>query len=212
MALRYTYVFPYLFRKILPKSRPLAGAGKSKLASRVISSFVEERQTHEGLAYFYCNRGDDSRQRPLQVLSSFVRQLSLLHIPPDGYLIQEPINSIYNQVLNEGEALNGLTYAQAESLLPRLLEAFASSTIILDALDECERSTRLRLIKTTKSLVDKCGHLKILITSRRDSDIESCLQSQDTVELGATENESDIRLFVRSELDRRVEEGVKSCR
>ena len=203
MALWNSYVKPS--QSYIQRSNSFAaGAGKTKLASSVIDEHLN-RATYDGLAYFYCNRGDNSRNLPEQVLNSIVRQLSLLPVPRDMWLIQEPLHKLYKKIKDEGHASDTLSYSQSEALLPKLLEAYTTTTIILDALDECDKTKRYRLIKTLKNLIRDCKNLKVFITSRRDPDINTHLQSEDTLEMSATDNENDIRLFVRSELDK-VEE------
>lgn len=54
----------------------LAGAGKTKLVSKVIDH-IRDHQRHSALAYFYCNRNEDSRRDRENILRSFVKQLSL---------------------------------------------------------------------------------------------------------------------------------------
>ncbi|KAH8889900.1 hypothetical protein GQ53DRAFT_591978, partial [Thozetella sp. PMI_491] len=51
-----------------------AGAGKTFLTSKVIDhieSLLNYSQNHEGFAFFYCNRNDDERRKPVSVLRSY---------------------------------------------------------------------------------------------------------------------------------------------
>ena len=55
-----------------------AGAGKTFLTSKVIDHVqckLQASPSHEGFAFFYCNRNEPERRQPLSVLRSYVRQL-----------------------------------------------------------------------------------------------------------------------------------------
>ena len=77
----------------ITKSLSLAGAGKTKLVASIIDHF-SKRPHDEALAYFYCDRNEESRRDPENVLCSFVKQLS---ISPDEQAIQDLLVEIYKK-------------------------------------------------------------------------------------------------------------------
>lgn len=132
------------------------------------------------------------------MLRSFVKQLS---ISRDEQAIQGTLAEIYKKKQRTGFASAQLTYEEAESLLPNLMQAYSRTTLILDALDECYESSRIALIDTFDRLIKMSPWLKILISSRRDHDIKLQLEKEANVGIEATDNHDDIRKFVLARID-----------
>jgi len=163
----------------------------------VINNF-SNRLHDEALAYFYCNRNEESRRNPENVLRSFVKQLS---ISRDERAIQGALTEIYKKKQRTGFASAQLTYEEAESLLPILMQAYSRTTLVLDALDECHEDSRIALIDTFGRLIKVSPWLKILISSRRDHDIKLQLEKEANVGIEATDNHDDISKFVLARID-----------
>lgn len=81
--------------------------------------------------------------------------------------------------------------------------AYKRTTFIIDALDECERSSRIELIDALNRLVKEVSGLKVLISSRRDDDLRRKLQDGAKLEIDATKNQDDIQKFVLTKLNER---------
>ena len=192
MASWDSYVFCPIFKDQTAKSSSVAGAGKTKLVANVIDHF-SNRPHNEALAYFYCNRNEESRRDPENVLRSFVKQLS---ISRDEQAIQDALVEIYKKKQRSGFASAQLTYEEAESLLSKLMQAYSRTTLVLDALDECREGSRLALIDTFRRLIELSSQLKILISSRRDQDIKLQLEMEASVGIEATDSQDDISKFV----------------
>jgi hypothetical protein len=171
-----------------------AGAGKTKLISKVVDDLMDHRNG-QGLAYFYCDRNDESRRQPENILRSFVRQLSVLE--EDGSItLHEPLVRVYKEKEARAFASGDLTFDECEELLLRLLERNPHTTLILDALDECYEDLRIGLIRAFERLVAASKNLKIVISSRRDDDIKLQLEKKANVGISATDNQGDIATFV----------------
>ena len=88
----------------------------------------------------------------------------------------------------------------------QLLESvnlYAKTTLILDALDECDADSRHQLLDTIEFLLSKAERpIKIFISSRPDTDIRERLLSRPHVEIQATDNQNDIETFVNEEIVR----------
>ena len=177
---------------------PPAGAGKTKLVSTVVGSLrrdLEGEPQGEALAYFYCDRNQPDRQSHEQIMRSFIRQLST---PRDCDMIPSCIGKCYAEKEKPGFASTSLTFLQCSALVPELSRMYSKITLVLDALDECERSTRHILINEIDRLVSGSTSciIKVFISSRPDKDIKHRFQVGPNVCISATDNGADIKKFI----------------
>ena len=102
---------------------------------------------------------------------------------------------------------NGQRQPSVEALLDvlqQMIQEFSQSYIILDALDEC--NSRAELMDTILETIVgwRLENLHILVTSRKDRDIESSLQSfvnrPNTVCLQSESMDEDIITYIRQRL------------
>ena len=177
---------------------PPAGAGKTKLVSTVVGSLrrdLGEGPQGEALAYFYCDRNQPDRQSHEQIMRSFIRQLST---PRDSNMIPSCIDKCYTEKEKPGFASTSLTFRDCSALLPELARMYAKVTLVLDALDECDRSTRHILINEIDKLVrgSTSSVIKVFISSRPDKDIKHRFQVGPNVCISATDTGEDIKKFI----------------
>jgi hypothetical protein len=176
-----------------------AGTGKTYLTSRVIDEFrdtLNSARNNEGLAFFYCNRNEATRRNPLLVVRSFVRQLSTAFAHEGS--IHKDLKSFCTQ-----SRINGSepTMANCKELLLKLLNSYPQTTLVLDALDECEKEKRGELIEVFRHLLENASRpVKIFISSRPDGDIKEVLKENANVYIQATDNSHDISIFVQNEI------------
>ena len=181
----------------------LAGAGKTKLVSTVVGSLqrdLDEKLQEEALAYFYCDRNQADRQSPEEVMRSFVRQLST---PRDSDMIPSCIDKCYAGKEKPGFAASSLTFKESCALVRELVTMYTKVTLVLDALDECDRSTRHHLIREIDNLISGSTScvIKVFISSRPDRDIQYRFQVGPNVCISATDNAEDIRKFIDNTID-----------
>jgi len=80
------------------------------------------------------------------------------------------------------------------------------ATIIIDALDECDPSSRHELFEALDEIVAKSENIvKVFLTSRNDGDIVARLASTPNIYIDAQKNSSDIGRFITAELERVVQ-------
>ena len=83
--------------------------------------------------------------------------------------------------------------------------------LVLDALDECTLRQRKELcefmlrVANTSSTSACQGIVKLFITSRRESDIEQAFQSIPTIEVEAAKVDSDIEVYVKAQIELRLQ-------
>ena len=176
----------------------IAGSGKTKLISVVVNSLLrdlEKKPQGEAIAYFYCDRNQSDHRNNENIIRSLVRQLST---PQDGDSIPSCIDDCFTGKQKKGFSSSSLTFQESTGLIRKLLKGYTKVTIILDALDECEESTRHLLIDELDKLVSEPSSciLKVLISSRPDKDIKHRFERGPNVSIRATDNQEDIKTFL----------------
>jgi hypothetical protein len=132
-----------------------------------------------------------------------VKQLS---ISSDEDAIQSVLVKLYEKKKQSGFSSNELTIEESEALLVGLVQAYSRTTLILDALDECDQKYRVKIIELFNRLINYSKQLKIFISSRRDQDIVHQLKKRADVGVEATNNRDDISKFVADAIDRGQEQ------
>jgi hypothetical protein len=151
------------------------------------------------LAYFYCDRNQSDRRDPIFILNSFVRQLSVSK--KDGS-IQPSIIKLYKQKKSTGFASGILGIEESRDILLQQVQSYPQITLVVDALDECNKQTRTQLVDILDMLVSQSPNLvKIFISSRPDQDIKHRFEGGSNMEIKATDNRNDIAKFVADKMD-----------
>lgn len=173
------------------------GVGKSVLTSRVIDRYKDSTSNgDEGFAFFYCDRNIPDRTDSLSVLRSLVVQLAstarnetriikALHDHSQGPIATQP----------------SLGIPDCEKILSDQINLYPRCIIILDGLDECDENSRGGLLDFFSSMVrDAKKPLKIFISGRPEIDISGHQGMGNLVEVDATKNEVDIRIYIDRQL------------
>ncbi|KAK6716669.1 hypothetical protein SNK04_007621 [Fusarium graminearum] len=173
------------------------GSGKTFLISKVVDYCCENAEDDEAVAYFYCKRDEENRRNPQDILRSILRQLSTPIKQAESGKIHQALKGLPDRL-----ATSGMTFdiPTCKNLIGTLIEDYSRTTIILDALDECERETRVELMRSMASLLDEKSRIRIFVSSRTDDDIRRYFQHKPIIEIQAADNEADISSFVHEEL------------
>ena len=151
--------------------------------------------------YFYCARNvtEPERANPAAILRSLVRQMSC---PQTDSVILDPAQSVYEARKRNGFAAGPLMIAESTALIIELSQSRQLTTIVIDALDECDSMLRGELFDAlTEILQSSNGLIKILVSSRDERDIRCELTGCLNLEIEARKNQTDIDLFVNHEVD-----------
>ncbi|KAE8444754.1 hypothetical protein EG329_014314 [Mollisiaceae sp. DMI_Dod_QoI] len=179
------------------------GTGKTFLTSKVIDTIqgvLETKRNQEGFAFFYCNRNEAERRDPLSVLRAFVRQLSTIAHDRQHSSIQKSLKQF---VIDARLKAAQPTITDCKKLLLDFINTYPRTTLVLDALDECEGRNGLDLIEVFNELLAKASNpLKIFISSRPDPDIKENLDDRINIEINAKDNHDDITTFVNSQISK----------
>jgi hypothetical protein len=87
----------------------------------------------------------------------------------------------------------------------QLIELYPQTTVIIDALDECDPTTRLEFLQALEHILRTSSSLvKVLISSRNDQDIVLELSGYPNVAIDSQRNSGDIAQFVNAEVEQLV--------
>jgi Cdc6-like AAA superfamily ATPase len=188
----------------------IPGCGKTILSSTILEDVLQHCQDDPGkaAAYFFFDFNDAKKQDPEIMVRSLLCQLSeqVIKIPPSLDALFSSCESGQRQPSTDAlmKALRLITQD-----LPQIY-------IVLDALDECtQRSELMEMLETIIGW--KVTNLHLVVTSRREHDIESSLvkfvDSQNQICLQSTVVDKDIQLYVRQRLskDRRLQKWGKDA-
>lgn len=179
----------------------------------IIDHVEKETKTGEhSLAYFYCNYKEVERRDSAVILRSLVKQLCLLS-PKSSF--PDAVSSIYNQRKKDADLQNLLSIEESKNLLIKLSAGFLRTTIVVDALDECDSETRERLFNVLEEVVSssKRNPVRVFVTSRDDADLRRKFQSYPNVYIQEGDNLADINYYIKTEIkarirDKKLLEGV----
>lgn len=181
---------------VLTTINSIAGAGKTKLVSRVIDR-IQDDHPQTALGYFYCNRNEESRRESARILQSYVQQLS---VSPQQGAVHQSLIDLYKKNQRKGGSSATLSLEESEDLLLTLMKAHSKTVLILDGLDESHQEDRAEFIEILHRLISQSPNLKIFVSSRCDDNIKRQLELKPNIGIEATNNRDDIRRFISESL------------
>jgi Cdc6-like AAA superfamily ATPase len=162
----------------------IPGAGKTILTSVVVEDLTTRFQNDSstGIAYLYCNFRRKDDQKVADLLSSLLKQLV-----QGQSSVPECIKSLYDS--HKGKHMR-LSCDDITKALQTVAALYSRVFIIVDAIDECQRSEgcRTKFLTEVLALQSKCG-VNIFATSRFIPDIEETFREQPSVEIRASEQD-----------------------
>lgn len=161
------------------------------------------RANYHALAYFYCYFQELARSDPKLVLRAIVKQLCVAY-SEEG--LPEPVMSIYKARERWGHSTGPLDLIESRNLIIELSGKFSHTTIVIDALDECNQTTRGEMFRILKEIVESGNGLQIFVTSRNEGDIREMLLSMPNHYIDASDNSEDIKKYIRTEVTRLCDE------
>jgi hypothetical protein len=175
----------------------IPGCGKTILSSTIIEHLLQHCQdnTSTVTTYFYFDFNDAQKQDPELMLRSLLRQLLQRSVT-----IPRGVNALFSS------CDNGQRQPSAHDLLEVTQQAaqeFTQVYVVLDALDECtQRSELMGMLEVVTGW--QLDNMHLLMTSRKERDIESSLKSyvdeEDTVCLQSDIVDKDIQRYIQQRL------------
>jgi len=174
----------------------LPGIGKTSLAHSICARLDDKRQL---AGAFFCRRDDPNLSKPEKVLPTLIYKLAEM-FPTFGKIVANCLRD--NPNLTPESMKPSLLLDLLDNLPKRPND---SLVFVIDAFDECgDYRTRPRLLKLLTDATTRASWLKIIITSRPETDIRRFFaQSSSLVYDLSTDQEAsdDLRTFARSEFD-----------
>jgi hypothetical protein len=88
----------------------------------------------------------------------------------------------------------------------QLIELYPQTTVIIDAMDECDPMTRLELLQALENVLQVSSSLvKVFVSSRDDQDIVLRLSDYPNLEIDSQRNSDDIARFVKDEVEKLIQ-------
>ncbi|KAK8257221.1 hypothetical protein IWZ00DRAFT_6963 [Phyllosticta capitalensis] len=187
------------------------GCGKSHLIAIAVENLKRQGiplARPPPLAYFYCSRDTAEPQRSNceEILRAILKQLS---VSRDDGEIKDVIAKRYKSKLKDsrdaGVELSPLTASECVAVIIELT-ATSPTTIVIDALDECDLQQRDSLMLALEDIVSKSqGVVKILLGSRKDDDITLRLRQEPGINVTSKQNGEDLGRFIRVKVEEFIE-------
>ena len=109
-------------------------------------------------------------------------------------------------------------FQELKDIFLAIIQQFQSVFFVLDALDECTLDQRVDLcqfftevieLSTATATATTYGLVKLFVASRKALDIERPFlrKSFPTIEVEATKVDSDIKLYVKAQIEQRLDDG-----
>lgn len=137
-------------------------------------------------------------------MSTIVKQLSS---PQDGLPLRKEIISAYEARKQSGVSSKSLAFQESLDLIISLANTYLHTTIVVDALDECDPENRKRFLYSLQTIInDSSSLVKIFVSSRDDSDIVLQLKDVPNISIEAKDNEKDIQKFIQQEVTRCIKD------
>jgi KaiC/GvpD/RAD55 family RecA-like ATPase len=175
----------------------IPGCGKSVLSSTILDDLFQFCQSQEGwtVAYFYFDFSDPQKQTPDAMVRSIITQLVR-----KCSIIPYSLDALFSQYQRSSQQLSVEVYL---GVLKDIIHSFPRIYLVLDALDECGSRTELTGL-LTEMAEWRIESLQLLVTSRKERDIEHCLEDlveeNYTVSLQSDIVDSDIQLYIQERL------------
>ena len=178
----------------------IPGCGKTILSSTVVADLQRHPLTSQGLLYFYFIFTDVEERSTENAVRSLINQLYNKNTEA-----QEVLDNFYT--LHE-KGREQPTCSSLQKVLQNMIAKCLDVWIILDGLDECE--TRGEIATNSVMLwVRELRHspnVHILITSRPEEDIKSCIEAwasaEEIVPLQCYLVADDISAYIRAKVER----------
>ncbi|KAI5843808.1 hypothetical protein DFP73DRAFT_594819 [Morchella snyderi] len=179
------------------------GVGKSVLASLVLEhiSTKYSLDSRTGIAFVYFNFQDQENQKPIDIISTMIKQLARRKD-----VIPSSLRQFYKTYHRDAR------FPTKEKLEVQLLEiskTFDQVFLIMDAMDEFEDRKEFLSMITRFVAGGSQMRFKVFVTSRKEGDIEHTFTRHGfpVIQVEAKSVDADISAFVRYEVEKRSKES-----
>jgi NACHT domain len=178
------------------------------LTSRIIDHVqTKTLQQETGLAYFYCARAEPERSDAAEILRCIVRQLSFCDV---GRPLRAAALEAYSRKRMEADeqrvSLEKLNVDECVKIIVALLKD-DPAFIILDGLDECERTQKQEILHALQLIIEESPMMvKIVLSSRDEYFIRVVLVGFPGLYISSIESQAlDIELYIEAQIQRALQ-------
>ena len=184
----------------------IPGCGKTILSSTILKNVLGQysNKSNSAVLFFYFDFNTPEKQRHEKMIRSLICQLS-------QHCESSVLQNLYSSCSNGGRQPPGDVLLDT---LHQMMTPLGDTYMILDALDECE--DRPELLMNLEHIISwEDVSLHVLVTSRREIDIDEALtsfsSSQNRISIQSTSVNADIRIYVHDRLqaDRKLKRWQK---
>jgi hypothetical protein len=163
------------------------GTGKTVMSAQVIRHLHEKSSDFsKPVLYIFCNYKMRVEQSTAHLLASLVRQL--------GFFSSDVFEKLKQLHARCKEKSLRLVETDLEREFEEALTIVGDTYIVVDALDECEKSPRSSLIRILREKSAKCT-IHLLATARNENDIETLFEGYAAILIRASDE--DIELYAK---------------
>ncbi|KAL7950636.1 ankyrin repeat-containing domain protein [Trichoderma barbatum] len=177
----------------------IPGAGKTIITAIVINHLLDNVRDdpHIGIAYIYCNFRRHDEQTAEKLLTSLLKQLAQL---------QSSLPQIVKDLYEKHEkSRTRPSLVEITAALHSVAETFSRIFIVIDALDECQDLSRLRLLDEIFNLQNKTK-ANIFATSRIDDTIGRRFDGCSIMKISAADR--DVLAYLNGQISLRRSEVI----
>lgn len=121
--------------------------------------------------------------------------------------LPKPVVLEYDKRQERGHAEGSLEWEECRDLIISLLDIYPQTTLVIDALDECDSDKRWILFDALGAMTGSSGLVKIFVSSRDETDIRRGLREVPYLYIGVQNHTADITRFVRRDVTDSLKRG-----
>ena len=174
----------------------------TELSSSIVSKLKKERRQLSAVAYFYCDYRDPRQRNTITIIGGLLKCLAQQSKDVAAVLM----NSFGAKCLSNAQT-DDLSLDDLKGSFSTISRHFKDVMILIDALDEA--NDRVTLLSFLHELVTRRGtNFKLLVTSRREADIQAEFGRFPSVELNEETSKADVRIYISAQIESRVQKGM----
>lgn len=173
----------------------IPGAGKTIMSTLAIGQTIQLASDTHGVGFYYCSHRVESSRQLSGILRCIVGQLARQ---------SKFCMTMLEEQIQLSEASNFHTWHVSEDelrvILKKMFRFFRNVSLIIDGVDECRDPTAVA--EVLASIVDESAKVRMLVSSRREADIEPFLMEFEQLSIAA--ESQDLRLYVPAQIEKRT--------
>ncbi|KAL2693920.1 hypothetical protein Neosp_000488 [[Neocosmospora] mangrovei] len=176
----------------------IPGGGKTVLAGAVVQEALSIKSPDTAVAFFFCDYKNPATLLPLNIIGAIASQIARQN--DDAFdLLQD-----YYEELHPARALDRVADVdELRAIVAKMSQLFSQVTVIIDGLDECGENAD-SVLESISELAMSTTSTSLALFSRDELNIRTCLH-EDFEEISIEAHKEDIELFVRAEMEHRIQ-------